>query len=360
MSLLRVCSALRTSCVRSNVRFSSCCQHSHKMPRMKIHIERMNSTHPALSSMHSVGARLTELQFSMGIFARRMSSSKNYSDSEPQSPSRFHAFFQSIYEKMSQSIQNEVNIIMHTIHRLSFAESSDMMLRLSAFIGVLHATTEYGFKTYTCEGPSMEPTIIDGSFTTVLIERWSHRLHGLETDYDMDLGMYETGSVVEPINSEVEPDFFQHMKQKWLPVLRGIWKQHFTSGLQRGDVIILNHPTRDGTICKRIIGMPGDVIVQTDEESHNYVAVPPGHLWIEGDNPRESLDSRSYGAVPASLTIGKVICRLWPLRDYAWVGADANGMHQWKRIDGRIGRGIRPMPEDGSRFLGSHVLGMQR
>lgn len=330
--------------------------HCLKTPMMKMHTEGNNIAHSVSSPMRSKSIRFTEMRISMGLFARRMSSSTK-SDSER--PSRVHSFFQTIYQRTSQWIQNEINIAMHTIRHLTFDGCSDVMLRIVAFVGVVHTTTEYGLKTYICEGPSMEPTIIDGSFTTVLIERWSHRLYGLETDYDIDLGVYETVSEGGVMDSEVQPDFFQHMKQTWLPVLRGIWKQHFVSGLQRGDVIILNHPTRDGTICKRIIGMPGDVIVQTDEESQNYVGVPPGHIWIEGDNPRESLDSRSYGAVPASLTIGKVICRLWPFREYSWMGLDANGMHQWRRIDGRIGRGIRPMSEDESSCLGSHVLGLQ-
>ncbi|KAL7483130.1 hypothetical protein ACHAW6_008783 [Cyclotella cf. meneghiniana] len=238
------------------------------------------------------------------------------------------------------------------------------LVRVVAFIGTVHVITEFGFRTFTCEGPSMEPTIIDGSFTLVLVERWSHRLFGLESEYDLDSDTYEHRNAEDAVLVPEEKDiFWQETKQAWLALLYGIWKQHFSSGLQRGDVIILNHPFREGTLCKRIIGLPGDIIVRTDggsEESNHRVSVPPGHLWIEGDNTCASVDSRSYGAIPASLTVGKVICRLWPLRDYAWLGMDANGMHQWKRIGARIGRGERPMPMDGSEFLGSHVLGIRR
>jgi hypothetical protein len=204
----------------------------------------------------------------------------------------------------------------------------------------------------------MEPTIIDGSYTLVLVERWSWRLFGLESE---DSDMCNSGSVVR--GEDLNRDGDENKRDEWISLFKGIWKQHFTSGLQRGDVIILNHPNREGTICKRIIGMPGDIIIRKDggsEDTGGRVAIPPGHFWIEGDNSLQSLDSRDYGAIPASLTIGKVICRLWPLRDYAFVGMDGNGVKRWERIPARIGRGCRPMPVDDGSFIGSSVLSVQK
>lgn len=267
---------------------------------------------------------------------------------KPDHPSGISTVFQSIKEEMKH--------LSDAILHLTLEDIKSTLLRLSAFIGTVHISIEYGFKTYTCEGPSMEPTIIDGSFTTVLVERWSHRLFGLETGDDIGSEIYGVDDVEKSDTPTVEQDLLERFKLEWLPLLKGIWKQHFTSGLQRGDVIILNHPEREGTLCKRIIGMPGDLIVRLDGGSTDTNPVPPGHIWVEGDNPNNSKDSRAYGAVPASLTVGKVVCRLWPLRDYAWVGMDANGMDQWKRISARIGRGPRPMPADGSNAFGSMVI----
>ncbi|KAL3796957.1 hypothetical protein HJC23_000710 [Cyclotella cryptica] len=287
---------------------------------------------------------------STSAFVRSMSSS-----AKPDQPPPSHSFLQRIFI--------ELQYLIRSIRQLTLEEIRLFSLRIVAFIGSVHITAEYGFKTFTCEGPSMEPTIIDHSYTLVLVDRWSHRLFGLESGYDSDSGKYEHRTARDGIAVSEEVDNLREFKEALFSVLNGIWKQHFKSGLQRGDVIILKHPLREGTLCKRIIGLPGDIIVRTDggsEESHHRVSVPPGHFWIEGDNTSASADSRSYGAIPASLTVGKVICRLWPLRDYAWLGMDANGMHQWKRIDARIGRGERPMPVDGSEFLGSHVLGIRR
>eukprot|EP00543_Licmophora_paradoxa_P004408 CAMPEP_0202443510 /NCGR_PEP_ID=MMETSP1360-20130828/2740_1 /ASSEMBLY_ACC=CAM_ASM_000848 /TAXON_ID=515479 /ORGANISM="Licmophora paradoxa, Strain CCMP2313" /LENGTH=158 /DNA_ID=CAMNT_0049059203 /DNA_START=73 /DNA_END=549 /DNA_ORIENTATION=- len=46
----------------------------------------------------------------------------------------------------------------------------------------------------------------------------------------------------------------------------------------------------------------------------NYLMViPDGHIWLEGDNSWNSSDSRHYGTVPATLIVGRVLCRVWPL-----------------------------------------------
>jgi nickel-type superoxide dismutase maturation protease len=37
-----------------------------------------------------------------------------------------------------------------------------------------------------------------------------------------------------------------------------------------------------------------------------------GTVWVEGDNPASSTDSRSLGALPATAVVGRVVWRLWP------------------------------------------------
>ncbi|CAG0908402.1 unnamed protein product, partial [Darwinula stevensoni] len=43
--------------------------------------------------------------------------------------------------------------------------------------------------------------------------------------------------------------------------------------------------------------------------------VPPGHVWLLGDNAENSTDSRAYGAVPYGLIRSRAILRVWPLAD---------------------------------------------
>ena len=53
------------------------------------------------------------------------------------------------------------------------------------------------------------------------------------------------------------------------------------------------------------------------------VRVPPGHVWLQGDNVTASRDSRLYGPVPLGLVRYRVAYRLWPL-------AEAGPVEQWE------------------------------
>ena len=89
----------------------------------------------------------------------------------------------------------------------------------------------------------------------------------------------------------------------------------FPGRLRRGDLVVLQSPIDPKqSICKRIIGMPGDVICvdPTGEyaPSSEYVIIPKGHVWISGDNAAYSRDSRQYGPVSISLIQGTLWARV--------------------------------------------------
>jgi hypothetical protein len=44
-----------------------------------------------------------------------------------------------------------------------------------------------------------------------------------------------------------------------------------------------------------------------------YYAVPLNHIWLEGDNPYHSTDSRHYGPVPEASLRGRIVMRMWPV-----------------------------------------------
>lgn len=116
---------------------------------------------------------------------------------------------------------------------------------------------------------------------------------------------------------------------------------------ERGDLVIFKAPAESPYAyetlygvrhrpynIKRVIGLPGDVLEFRDGQLYRngeavaesyasregYVndegplTVPPGKLWVIGDNRRtgESLDSRSYGPVDLRDVAGPVRWRLWP------------------------------------------------
>ncbi|MDO8962951.1 MAG: signal peptidase I [Coriobacteriia bacterium] len=117
---------------------------------------------------------------------------------------------------------------------------------------------------------------------------------------------------------------------EYLLITRGL---HFP---QRGDVVIMNVNLPDGTtdLVKRIVALPNDrvkvigdrVWVNGAPEAYPHQAVitdarhpageftiPPGHVYVMGDNRPGSSDSRELGWMPVSWIHGKVIAVWFPV-----------------------------------------------
>ncbi|GBP45837.1 Mitochondrial inner membrane protease subunit 2 [Eumeta japonica] len=82
--------------------------------------------------------------------------------------------------------------------------------------------------------------------------------------------------------------------------------------IKRGDVISLISPKDPGLkIIKRVVGLQGDV-VNTLGYKNQYVKVPEGHCWVEGDHTGHTLDSNSFGPVSLGLITARAVCIVWP------------------------------------------------
>ena len=141
-----------------------------------------------------------------------------------------------------------------------------------------------------------------------------------------------------------------------LPVLQ-IAGTSMEPSLKDGDIVLLVKTDRleTGDLCafyysnkiliKRIIGTPGDylwinsdgtVYLNGTELQEPYLAekalgecdvdfpyqVPENHYFMMGDHRETSIDSRSsvIGGIAQDQIIGKILCKVWPLSEFQWMG----------------------------------------
>lgn len=115
----------------------------------------------------------------------------------------------------------------------------------------------------------------------------------------------------------------------------------------RGDIVVFNPPAPlvdlgyggGQAFIKRIVGEPGDTIQviqgqmrlngQTLVEPYRLedpryemspMTVPPGYVFVLGDNRNDSNDSHVWGPLPQDNLIGRARFRFWPLDRVGSVG----------------------------------------
>jgi nickel-type superoxide dismutase maturation protease len=70
--------------------------------------------------------------------------------------------------------------------------------------------------------------------------------------------------------------------------------------IERGDVVVLNHPSRPIELVKRVAALPGES------------GLGPESYLVVGDNQDESTDGRAFGPVDRSAIAGVVVARYRP------------------------------------------------
>ena len=182
----------------------------------------------------------------------------------------------------------------------------------------------YFVQPFKIPSGSMRMTLIEGDH--LFVDKWTYGPQILPPMF-WDIGFQE-GS---PLLSVRWPDALLPLTQKRLPGFRKP---------QRGDIIVFVYPvdpTKD--FIKRLIAVGGETVEIKDgaiyingkeitdpriKRTYYYnrgdygaegqvVHVPPGYVFVMGDNSGSSYDSRFWGFVPESSIIGRADIIFWPL-----------------------------------------------
>lgn len=220
--------------------------------------------------------------------------------------------------------------------------------RLLMGLGVVHCFTNYVMDITLCSGPSMLPTIKESN-EIILIDRFAvvkgsiqdgttvasrTRAAILRRERDTQTtssGVSSTNvwnDIRMGVGGTINPSHQHHQLSSSQPsTIFTVWREileHVMSPISIGDVVIAQNPNRPGTICKRILGLPGDQVIVFNDRAGtiggtNIQIVPDNHVWLEGDNPNNSLDSRQSGPISLALLRGRAVARIWPLRGEAYL-----------------------------------------
>ncbi|KAK3391070.1 peptidase S24/S26A/S26B/S26C [Podospora didyma] len=85
-----------------------------------------------------------------------------------------------------------------------------------------------------------------------------------------------------------------------------VWKMYARENLARGMLVIFRNPDDPHKMTvKRVVALEGDKVRTRRPYPHDYINIPEGHVWVEGDGDKTK-DSNYYGPISAQLITGRI------------------------------------------------------
>lgn len=187
------------------------------------------------------------------------------------------------------------------------------LLETVALTACIYLVVQLLVPPYAVDGASMDPALSNGE--RLLVNRSAYAHFDTNAIWGWIPGIDPTGSnVVYPFSQPV-----------------------------RGDIIVFDPPVpSDQPYIKRVIGLPGDeisfedgyVLLNGERLSEPYqdlaetyctgvqycrMVVPPGTVFVLGDNRTNSADSRFFGPVSLDAIVGKAWLANWPLDHFGFI-----------------------------------------
>ena len=80
-----------------------------------------------------------------------------------------------------------------------------------------------------------------------------------------------------------------------------VWVNYWRArkyNLAKGDVVVYVSPKDPSDqLIKRVIAVEGNNVKSKRDYKEAIVKIPHGHIWVEGDNKKNTVDSNEYGPV---------------------------------------------------------------
>lgn len=160
------------------------------------------------------------------------------------------------------------------------------------------------FQSYEVDGPSMETTLSDSDRLIIWkVPRTISRLTGREYIPNRgDIVVFHKGGLYDRSRSE---------NRQLIKRVIGLPGDRVE--VMNGGITIYNSDYPDGFQPDKESGY--EIDLQTIAGNNIDIEVPDGELFFVGDNRVNSLDSRSFGTIPADSVVGRLIFRMTPLNN---------------------------------------------